>query len=494
MPVTLKVLQVSAEVHPLIKTGGLADIARALTEAQRGIGLDARLLMPAYRGIAQKISAKPVSRWFQPLLAADRVRLLKGHMPGSKVPVYLIDCPPLYDRPGNPYSDHYGRDFWDNCIRFGVFSRVAALFGGPQSPDNWRADVVHCHDWHCGLAAAYLKFDTEATAAAVFTVHNLVFQGNFNRKVRKGLGIDSLAFHMDGLEFFGHLSFMKAGLYYADQLTTVSPTYAREIQTPDYGCAMEGLLKMRAAQLSGIINGIDTSEWNPATDPLISSRFDADELAARAGNTQALSERFGLDQTVNGPLFGMLGRMTPQKGWRALRDAAPAIIDEGARILAVGSGNAEYEIQLKELERRFPGRLAYHRGFSEEIAHQLMAGIDALLVPSTFEPCGLVQMYAQHYGAPPVAHRTGGLADTIADADNHGKTAASGFLYEQPGPAGLLAGVRRAVEVFRDDPQRWQSLQRGGMGRDFGWRRSASRYLDIYQNAIDARRLDKRIG
>ncbi|MGB5211472.1 MAG: glycogen synthase GlgA [Gammaproteobacteria bacterium] len=494
MPVNLKVLQASAEVHPLIKTGGLADVARALTEAQREIGLDARLLMPAYRGIAQKVRAKPVSRWFQPLLAADRVRLLKGYMPESKVPIYLIDCPPLYDRPGNPYSDHYGRDFWDNCIRFGVFSRVAALFGGPQSPDNWRADVVHCHDWHGGLAAAYLKFDPDATAAAVFTVHNLVFQGNFNRKVRKGLGIDSLAFHMDGLEFFGHLSFMKAGLFYADQLTTVSPRYAHEIQTPEYGCAMEGLLRMRADQLSGIINGIDTNEWNPATDPLLVAQFDADSLAQRTENTRILNERFGLDQNTGGPLLGMLGRMTPQKGWRALRDAAPAIIDEGACIIAVGSGNAEYEIQLKELERRFPGRLAYHRGFSEEIAHQLMAGVDALLVPSTFEPCGLVQMYAQRYGALPIAHCTGGLADTIVDADSASGTASSGFLYQQPGPAGLRAGVRRAVAIYRDDPERWRRLQTGAMGRDFGWRRSASRYLEIYQNAIDLRRLDKRIG
>ena len=287
MPVNLKVLQATAEIQPLIKTGGLADVTQALTEALRGLGMDARLLMPAYRGIAQKVGAKPVSRWFRPLIAADRVRLLKGHMPDSKVPIYLIDCPHLYDRPGNPYSDHYGRDFWDNCTRFGVLSKVAALFGGPQSPDGWRADVVHGHDWHTGLANAYLKFDPEATAAAVFTVHNLIFQGNFNRKVRKGLGIDSLAFHMDGLEFFGHISFMKAGLYYADQITTVSPTYAREIQTPEYGCAMEGLLHLRAAQLSGILNGIDTAYWDPARDPHIPNHYDAADMDGRAANKRA---------------------------------------------------------------------------------------------------------------------------------------------------------------------------------------------------------------
>ncbi|MGD8976618.1 MAG: glycogen synthase GlgA [Gammaproteobacteria bacterium] len=494
MPVNLKVLQAAAEVQPLIKTGGLADVTPALTEALRDLDLDARLLMPAYRGMAQKVGAKPVSRWFRPLLAADRVRLLMGHMPDSKVPIYLIDCPHLFDRPGNPYSDHYGRDFWDNCTRFGVLSKVASMFGGPQSPDGWRADVVHGHDWHCGLATAYLKFDPEATAAAVYTVHNLVFQGNFDRKVRKGLGIDSLAFHMEGLEFFGHLSFMKAGLFYADQITTVSPTYAREIQTPEYGCAMEGLLHMRDDQLSGILNGIDTRHWDPASDPLIPVHYDAGDLDIRAANKRALLGRFGLDAKNDAPLLSMLGRMTPQKGWRALRDAIPAMVDEGALILAVGSGNAEYEIQLKELEQRCPGRVAYHRGFSEEIAHQLMAGTDALLVPSTFEPCGLVQMYAQRYGAPPIARRTGGLADTIVDADASDSDAASGFLYDQPGPAGLLAAVRRALAVYGQDPERWRRLQMAGMARDFSWRRSASRYLEIYQNAIDARRVDKRAG
>jgi len=494
MPVNLKVLQATAEIQPLIKTGGLADVTQALTEALHGLDMDARLLMPAYRGIAQKVGAKPVSRWFRPLIAADRVRLLKGHMPDSKVPIYLIDCPHLYDRPGNPYSDHYGRDFWDNCSRFGVLSKVAALFGGPQSPDGWRADVVHGHDWHAGLANAYLKFDPEATAAGVFTVHNLIFQGNFNRKVRKGLGIDSLAFHMNGLEFFGHISFMKAGLYYADQITTVSPTYAREIQTPEYGCAMEGLLHLRAAQLSGILNGIDTVYWDPARDPLIPNHYDAVDMDGRAANKRALLERFGFDPNQGEPLLAMLGRMTPQKGWRALRDAAPAIIDEGGRILAVGSGYAEYEIQLKELERRFPGRLAYYRGFSEEIAHQMMAGADALIVPSTFEPCGLVQMYAQRYGALPIAHRTGGLADTIVDIDAPGSKAATGFLYSQPGPAGLLTGTRRAFAVYREDPARWRELQTAAMAHDFSWSRSASRYLEIYQNAIDARRLDKRAG
>jgi starch synthase len=494
MPVNLKVLLAAAEVQPLIKTGGLADVCNALPKALRRLDVDARLLLPAYRGVAEQTDARPLGRSFRPILAGDKVRLLKGHLPDSRVPLYLIDCPTLYDRPGGPYGDHYGRDFWDNALRFGVLSKVAALFGSTNGPDAWRPDVVHGHDWHAGLASAYLKFDRSSTAAAVFTVHNLAYQGNFDRKVRKALGISSLAFHMEGLEFYGHLSFMKAGLYYSDEVTTVSPTYAREIQTPEYGCAMEGVLRHRADHLTGILNGIDTDDWNPASDTLIESRYDRGNRAGKAANKASLQARGPLAPDAGAPLLGMLGRMSPQKGWSILIEAVPALLDAGAQLFIVGGGSGEFEIRLEALQRRHPGQLAFHKGFSEKLAHRLMAGADALLVPSRFEPCGLVQMYAQRYGTIPIAHRTGGLVDTIGDADLAPPGRRTGFLYDRPTPLALAVAVRRALKVYREDRARWEALQDAGMATDFGWHAAAMRYVETYQNALDARREERVFG
>lgn len=488
MPVDLNVLLASAEIFPLAKTGGLADVCASLPSALRDFGAEARVIMPAYRGVATAAAAKPVGRPFRPLIGADAVRLLRGHLPGSRVPVYLVHCPELYDRPGTPYADQHGQDHPDNAIRFGVLSKVAAMFGTKEGLDDWRADVVHGHDWHCGLASAYLKFGDHSTAASVFTIHNLAYQGNFDRKVRKSLGIDSLAFHMDGLEFYGHLSFMKAGIFYADAVTTVSPTYAREIQSSELGCGMDGVLKFRSDRLSGILNGIDIEEWNPATDRRLPASYSAEEPAGKAQCRGELLKAKSLNAGDDDLVLGMLGRMAPQKGWELMLDAAPTLLERGTTIVLMGSGNKHYEDRIRALGSRFPDRFGHQEGFNEDFAHLLVGGADVLAIPSVFEPCGLVQMYAQRYGTIPIAHRTGGLGDSITDIDDAGRGPSTGFLFRPASSDALIRAVARASRLRAERPEEWNQLQSNGMGRDFSWRRSARQYAQVFQAALDNRR------
>jgi starch synthase len=488
MPVNLNVLLASAEVFPLAKTGGLADVCASLPSALRAFGAEARILMPAYRGVTSLMSTRPVGRPFHPLIGAQKVRLLKGALPGTRVPVYLVHCPELYDRPGSPYADQYGNEHPDNAIRFGVLSRIAALFGTVGGLDGWRADVVHGHDWHCGLASAYLKFDSNSTAASVFTIHNLAYQGNFNRKVRRSLGIDSLAFHMDGLEFYGHLSFMKAGIFYADAVTTVSPTYAREIQGSRLGCGMDGVLRHRADRLTGILNGIDTREWDPESDQRIAARYSPAEMSGKNRCRASLLKQLGMDPNSKDLVVGMLGRMAAQKGWQLMLEAAPALLETGTRLVLMGSGHPEYEQKIGRLAARYPDRLGYLKGFDEDFAHQLVAGADAMAIPSIFEPCGLVQMYAQRYGTVPIAHRIGGLVDTVVDVSDRGASPPTGFLFDTPSALELTRAVGRAAELRTSEPVAWERLRANGMARDFSWNWSARYYAEVYQTALDIRR------
>jgi starch synthase len=489
MPVQLKVLFTVAEVFPLVKTGGLADVAAGLPEALKERGVDVRILLPGYRSVVSLLRTRPVGKPFKPLLSADRVRLLRSELPGRGIPIYLIDAPALYDRPGGPYSDHYGKDWWDNAIRFGVLSKVGALFGSGAGLDGWKADVLHMHDWHAGLASAYTHFDPRATAATVYTVHNLAYQGNFDRKVRKALGISSLAFHMDGLEFHGNLSFMKAGLYYSDQITTVSPTYARQIQTREHGCGMDGVIRKRSDRLTGILNGIDEQTWNPDRDPHLPARFNADSLAGKAKCKAVLEERTGLTPDPQGPIAVMMARMTAQKGWDLFVAAAPALLAEGLRLVAVG-GEGPWQAALDRLAAQYPGRFAVVEAFSEEMAHLAEAGADLFLMPSLFEPGGLTQLYSQRYGTPPVVHRTGGLADSVTQATeaNIKNGTGTGFLFNAPTSAALAAAVRTALDLYRNHPAQWIELRRNAMRKNSGWGAPAERYLGVYESAIDHRR------
>jgi starch synthase len=458
----MRVLFVTPECAPLTKTGGLGDVSEALPAALRAAGIDVRTLLPGYREVLAGIRAEAVSSLN--LLGHD-CRLLQA---GA---LLVLDCPQLYARDGGPYQTHDGRDWDDNALRFGVLSKAAALLGTARSPLGWRPDVVHCHDWPAALAPVYLHFEAQS-APSVMTIHNLAFQGNFDAGLMRILELPPSAFDVDGLEFHGRLSFLKGGIAYADALTTVSPTYAREIQTEALGCGLDGLLRRRREALSGILNGIDVAAWNPAADRRIAQPYEAHTLEAKTANKAALQRRMGLRPDEELPLLGMVSRLTHQKGSDIVAQAVDEIAAMPAQLAVLGKGERAHEDALRALAARHPGRIAVEIGFSEELAHGIEAGADAFLMPSRFEPCGLNQMYSQRYGTPPVARATGGLVDTVVDG-------VTGFLFERAEPAALTAAVRRALAAYRD-PARWARIQQAGMKGDFSWTVAARRYAGLY--------------
>ena len=457
----MRVLFVTPECAPLAQAGGLGDVSAALPAALRAQGLDVRVLLPGYRQVLAGVAG---------VAEAVRVRELGFDARILESGAFLVlDCPPLYQRDGGPYQDAGNRDWPDNALRFGLLSKVAATLGGAASPLPWRPDVVHLNDWPAALAAGYLHFGRGERAATLLTVHNLAFQGNFSAGLLARLELPAESFTLEGLEFHGQLSFLKAGLAYADAISTVSPRYAREIQGEALGCGLDGLLRHRRPVLTGILNGIDTEAWDPARDPYLAERYDASCLERKGANKSALQQRMGLEAVAGLPLAGAVGRLTHQKGIDLLIEAAETL---PAQLAVLGTGAREHEAALRSLAARHPGRIAVVVGFDEALAHLVEAGADLFLMPSRFEPCGLNQMYSLRYGTPPVARATGGLADTIA----HGET---GFLFEAAESTALAAAVRGAVAAWRDAP-RWQAMQRAGMARDFSWSGPARRYADLY--------------
>jgi starch synthase len=459
----MRVLFVTPECAPLTKTGGLGDVSAALPAALRAAGLDVLTLIPGYREIVSAFSAPRLLATVQ-VLGFDCRLLQAGTM-------LVLDCPELYVRDGGPYQTRDGEDWQDNALRFGALSKAAALLGSAHSPLEWLPDVLHCQDWPTALAPVYLDADPRR-AATVMTVHNLAFQGNFDAALLGALELPDSTFHLDGLEFHGRLSFLKGGIAYADAVTTVSPSYAREIQGEELGCGMDGLLRRRREALSGILNGIDTAEWDPASDPRIAQRYDVHTLEAKALNKAALQRRMGLRQDEDLPLLGMVSRFTRQKGADVVAAAADELAAMPAQLALLGMGERAVEDALRALAARHPGRIAVQVGFDEELAHGIEAGADLFLMPSRFEPCGLNQMYSQRYGTPPVARATGGLIDTVVDG-------VTGFLFEGADAAALIAAVRRALAAYRD-AARWARMQRAGMAADFSWGAAARRYADLY--------------
>lgn len=494
MPAKLKVLFVVAETWPLVKTGGLADVVPALAGALIAQGHDVRLLLPAYRGVDELLGGESAGRAFAPLPRFPRARLIRGRLPGYDIPTWLLHCPPLYDRPGGPYGDERGDDWADNSVRFAMLCRTATLFATGRGRDGWKADILHGHDWHTGLVPAYACFDPGVAAGTVFTVHNLAYQGNFDAGIRESLGVAAEAFRMDGLEFYGQLSFMKAGLWYADRLTTVSATYARQVQTAEYGCGLDGVLRKRSDVLAGILNGVDEGVWNPTIDPLIPARYSRADLAGKARCKRALQDRFGLERDPAMPLVGMVGRMTTQKGWDLLAEAMPAILADGVQLVLVGSGDRALEARLGALASRHPGQVGLLAGYDEMLSHLVVAGADIFTVPSRFEPSGLTQMYSQRYGTPPVVRRTGGLAESVTEATRASIADGSGtgFFFEEAEPEALAAALRRAAGLYRREPAAWRALQANGMSRDFSWRGPASAYARVYEEARNAGRMRRR--
>ena len=477
---SLSVLFVTPECAPLVKTGGLGDVSAALPAALRALGVDARVLLPAVPAVfAAAGQAEELARLD---VLGHEVRLLDAHLPNG-VPLLIADCPKLYARPGTPYQDERGTDFKDNAVRFGVLSRLAAVLGSDDSPFDWLPDVVHCNDWPTALAPVYLAHLGVPHAATMITIHNLAFQGIFPLGEVAGLELPKAALGPDQLEYWGKASFLKGALTTADAITTVSATYAREIQTEALGMGLDGVLRPRFNSLHGILNGIDTAEWDPLADPHIASRYGPLTLDRKRPNKIALKRRLGLVGANEKPLMGMVSRLTHQKGVDLLVGATESLVAMGAQVVVVGLGERDLVAALRVLPVRHPGDFALAIEFDEALAHQVEAGCDMFLMPSRFEPCGMNQMYSQRYGTPPVANATGGLVDTIEDDARSNTGKPTGFLMDDTTPGALALAARRAIAAWRD-PRRWRSIQLNGMAKDFGWGASARKYIEVYRRIV----------
>lgn len=482
-----RVLFVASEVHPLVKTGGLADVAGALPVALKALRCDVRILMPAYKSALERIDDTEEIATLRIEQAEAPVRLLETRLPGSSVRVWLVDSPAHFDRAGGPYGPAGGGDWPDNAQRFALFSRAAVAVAQGEAGLPWQPTVVHCNDWQSGLVPALLARRTPRPAT-VFTIHNLSYQGLFSWETFQSLELPQDLWSMHSMEYFGNFSFIKGGIVYGDMLTTVSPQYAKEITTPQFGYGLEDLLRHRADRLVGILNGADYRQWNPARDPYIPYHYNAYNLADKQRNKTALQALMGLPENPGVPLLGMVGRLVEQKGFDLLLDALPELLrTHDLQLVVLGSGDRALEQRLQETARTQPDRVAARFGYSEELAHQIEAGADIFVMPSRFEPCGLNQIYSLRYGTVPVVHRTGGLANTVVDASPDALRAgvASGFVFDEPSPGALAEALTRALACYRS-PRLWKLLTFHGMQQDFSWRRSAQQYLNLYRQATRA--------
>jgi len=479
----MRVLFVAAECFPLIKTGGLADVAGALPLALAKLGVDVRVLLPAYPAVHDGL-AEPQEVAALPELFGGPARLVAGTAAGG-LKVLALDAPHLYDRPGNPYLDADGEDWADNDLRYAALSWVAAEIGQGRL-GTWWPHLVHAHDWQAGLALAYLAFE-ETRPATVFTIHNLAFQGLFPAARLEALKLPEAALSVDGLEFYGQIGFLKAGLVYADGITTVSPTYAREIQTEADGMGLDGVLRGRGDVLTGIVNGIDTEIWIPETDPAIDAPYGARRLRGKGIDKMALQERFALDVDQAAPLFCVVSRLTEQKGLDLLLDALPELLDCGGQLAVLGSGAGWLEDGYRAAAESHVGRVGVVIGYDEPLSHRMQAGADAILVPSRFEPCGLTQLCGLRYGTLPVVARVGGLADTVIDANDAALRdgVATGFQFAPVTAEALGFAIRRACALYADR-RRWQAMQRRAMSREVGWAAPAADYLALYRSLAPA--------
>jgi starch synthase len=481
-PVT--VLAVASEIFPLIKTGGLADVTGALPGALAAEDVQVTTLVPGYPAVLAGLDeAVPVHRFAD--LFGGPARLLRGRAAG--LDLLAIDAPHLYARPGNPYVGPDGQDWPDNAMRFAALGEVAAQVAIGMVA-GIAPDIVHAHDWQAGLALAYLHDHGGRRPGTVMTVHNLAFQGVFPAGLLAALGLPPTAFTIDGVEFYGQIGYLKAGLVFADRITTVSPTYAAEIGTPDGGIGLDGLLRTRAAVLHGILNGIDATVWNPATDPAIATTFSVASLGRRAADKAALQARFRLTPAPGALVLGVISRLSWQKGLDLLLGNLGLLAPLGAQLVLLGSGERALEIGFAAAAAADPGRIGCVIGYDEGLAHQIQAGADAIVVPSRFEPCGLTQLCALRYGALPVVARVGGLADTVIDANEAALAAGSGtgVQFAPVTQEMLAAALRRTVALWRE-PETWQLLQRNAMRTDVSWRHPAARYATLYRALLAER-------
>jgi starch synthase len=485
----MRILQVSAELFPLLKTGGLADIAGALPVALRAAGQDVRVLLPGFPKIVSGVThLKQVVELQAPW--GESFRVLAGRIPVTgtpDIPAYVIDAPALYDRPGNPYEDANREPHADNHRRFALLGWVASNLAQGADP-NWQAQVVHAHDWHAALAPAYLAFTQPAghpKIGSVFTVHNLAYQGVFAQAHFAELGLPASAFQVNGVEYYGQLSFMKAGLYYADRLTTVSPTYAREIQTSEQGCGLDGLLRARSGALTGILNAVDNQVWNPATDALLAERYDLRNMSGKVASKAALQAQLGLADRPDAPLFIVVSRLTEQKGMPLVLGGLDALLAHGGQLALLGSGETWLEDAFRQRAAASPNSVSVTLGYDEQRAHQLFGAGDVVVVPSLFEPCGLTQMYGLKYGCLPLVRSVGGLADTVVDCtlEDVASGTATGFVFDRFEPDDYARALRRAFALYQR-PADWHGVRATAMSRPADWAIAAEQYIDVYEKAI----------
>ena len=480
----LRVLSVTSEIFPLVKTGGLADVTGALPPALAREGVAMRTLVPGYPAVIDALRDAEAVHSFASMHGGP-ARLLVANVAG--LDVFVLDAPHLYARPGNPYVGADGREWPDNALRFAALAAAAAEIGR-GCVATFVPDVVHAHDWQAGLAPAYLHYGGAPRPRTVMTVHNVAFQGQYPASLLARLGLPPHAYAVDGVEYFGGIGYLKAGLALADRITTVSPSYAAEIRTPEFGMGLDGLLRHRSAVLTGILNGIDTDLWNPDTDPYLPSRFDAKRLARRADNKAALLSRMGLAADPAAPLFGVVSRLTWQKGMDLLLDALPGLLGLGAQFVLVGSGEGSMEAGFSAAALRDPGRVAVSIGFDEGLAHLVQGGADALVVPSRFEPCGLTQQCAMRYGAIPVVARVGGLGDTVVDANEMALAAGAGtgVVFAPVTHDALALALDRTVRLWHQRAT-WHRMQLHAMAVDVGWSRPAKNYAKLYRELVAGR-------
>ena len=480
----MRVLFATAEAYPLAKTGGLADVSGALPLALRRLGLDIRLLMPAYPGAFVRLENPRIAAQLPPLLGVGEATLVEGNLPGSDLPVYLIDCPSLFRRTGGLYQDETGKDWPDNALRFAYLAQAGTAIATGRAGLGWHPDLVHANDWHAGLLPFYLSLERGPRPASVFTTHNMAFQGNFPARWLGQLAIPPAAFQPGGLEFYNQISFLKAGLRYADRITTVSQTYAREILTPEFGCGMEGVLHQRGEDFSGILNGIDDTVWNPETDLALPKTFQASDISGKRACKAALQADVGLPAKPDTPLIGFVSRITHQKMADIILETLPWICGQDAQFVSLGEGDPALEAGFEQAGEMYGDKAAAIIGYNEATAHRLQAAADILLAPARFEPCGLTQLYALKYGTLPVVRRTGGLADTVVDtsAASIADRSATGFVFDGATAQDLQAALARALALYRE-PLTWRRLQLQAMAQTFTWNSSAAQYAALYSAA-----------
>ncbi|MBN9554916.1 MAG: glycogen synthase GlgA [Alphaproteobacteria bacterium] len=479
----IKVLSVASEAVPLIKTGGLADVAGALPAAVEPHGIEMTTLLPGYPTVIAKLNrAREVHKWDN--LLGEPARLLSAKHGGQSF--LVLDAPNFFTRDGSPYSEPNGKDWGDNWRRFAAFGRAAADLAGGAVKGR-RFDLVHLHDWQAAIAVAYMRFAPFAGRAlpSVLTIHNMAFQGYFSASVFPGLGLPRTAWSIEGVESYGGVGFLKAGIQLADLVTTVSPSYAAEIRIPEFGMGLEGVVANRGDRVLGILNGIDTREWDPSVDPALAANYTARALGKRSANKRAVEREFGLEGG-DGPLFVAISRLTWQKGMDVLPEVLDHLVGNGGRLALLGSGDAAIEQALHAGAARHHDRVSIRIGYDEALSHLMQAGGDAILGPSRFEPCGLTQLYGLAYGCVPVVARTGGLADTVIDANVAalGQGVATGVQFGRVDYHSLASAIGRTIALYRDE-RAWRTLQRNGMACDFSWSRSGAAYADLYRKLSD---------